>query len=286
MTTGIAEKHNEIGFSGSEDSVSRYLREIRQFPLLSAQEEKTLALRCGAGDEEAIRTMVNSNLRLVVSVAKEYADRGVPLLDLIQEGSIGLIAAARKFDAAVDTRFSTYATKWIRHAVNRFVMEHSGVIRIPRHTAERIRTLLQSQKTLQQTGITPTVEQIAAHSGIPEDKARELLGLLPEVCSLDADDQDAALQLLIENVQAPEPQEMLIRQEMKNHLDALLAQLTQRQQQVLRLRFGMEDGVCHTLESIGKHLGISKARVRQIEQQAVAKLQKLGAGLGLEDFLE
>ena len=286
MTTGIAEKHNHISFSGSEDSVNQYLQEIRQFPLLNAQEEKELALRCAAGDEDAIRTMVNSNLRLVVSVAKEYAGRGVPLLDLIQEGSIALIAAARKFDAAMDIRFSTYATKWIRHAVYQFVMEYSGVIRIPRHTAERIRALLRSQKALQQNDLTPTIEQIAEHSGIPEEKARELMHFLPEVCSLDAEDQDVALQLLIENVQASQPQEMLIRQEMRNRLESLLAELTPRQQQVLRLRFGMEDGICHTLESIGNYFGISKARARQIEQQAVAKLKKLGAGLGLEDFLE
>ena len=289
MSTAILEKENDMPLSAGEEDVSQYLREIRQFPRLSPEEEKALAKRCAAGDEDAIRAMVNSNLRLVVSVAREYAGRGAPLLDLIQEGSIGLIAAARKFDYTLDYRFSTYATKWIRQGVSRCVMEHAGLIRVPRHTAERIRKLLRAQRDLQQqTGEAPTVEQLAHYSGIPVGKAQELLALLPEVCSLDAPagEEDGTLQLMLENMQAPQPQEELIRQEMKQHLEALLSMLPDRQQQVLRLRFGIEDGVCHTLEQIGQLLGVSKERARQIEHQAVDKLQKLGAGLGLEDFLE
>lgn len=287
MSTALLENNQDI--RSSEDDVRQYLRDIRQYPRLSPQEERELAKRCAAGDEEAIRTMVNSNLRLVVSVAKEYVGRGAPLLDMIQEGSIGLLAAARKFDYTLEYRFSTYATKWIRQGVSRCVMEHAGLIRVPRHTAERIKKLLKTQRELQaREGVQPTLEQIALHSGIPVKKAEELLNLLPEVCSLDAPagEEDGTLQLLLENLHSPQPHEELVRQEMKRTLESLLGMLPPRQQQVLRLRFGLEDGEYYTQEKIGQHLGISKERVRQIERQAVEKLQKLSAGLGLEEFLE
>lgn len=287
MSTALLENNQDL--RSSEDDVRQYLQDIRQYPRLSLQQEKELAKRCAAGDEEAIRTMVNSNLRLVVSVAKEYVGRGAPLLDMIQEGSIGLLTAARKFDYTLDYRFSTYATKWIRQGVSRCVMEHAGLIRVPRHTAERIKKLLKAQRKLQaDEGVQPTLEQIALHSGIPVKKAEELLSLLPEVCSLDAPagEEDGTLQLLLENLHSPQPHEELVRQEMKRTLESLLGMLPPRQQQVLRLRFGMEDGEYYTQEKIGQHLGISKERVRQIERQAVEKLQKLSAGLGLEEFLE
>ena len=273
-----------------EDEVSDYLRQIRSFPRLTAEEERSLARRCAEGDEDAIRTMVNSNLRLVVSVAREYAGRGIPLLDLIQEGSIGLLAAARKFDYTLDYRFSTYATKWIRQGITRCIMNHAGLIRVPAHTAERIRVLMTSRAMLQQqSGTEPTVAQIAGHSGIPEKKAQELLALLPQVSSLDApvgSDEESTLQLLLQDMTAPQPQEELVRRELKQTMDSLLAMLDERQQQVLRLHFGMDDGVCRSLEEIGGLLGVSKERARQIERQAMDKLQKLGTGLGLEDFLE
>ncbi len=273
--------------SGEED-VRQYMQEIRRFPRLSAGEERALAKRCAQGDEEAIRTMVNSNLRLVVSVAREYAGRGVPLLDMIQEGSIGLLTAAKKFDYTLDYRFSTYATKWIRQGVTRCIMNHAGTIRVPRHTLERMRKLLLARSALEQElGCAPSAALLAQRSGIPEKKVRELLRLLPEVYSLDAPigDEDGTLGLLLEDVQTPQPQEELVRRELKNILDTLLGMLTVRQQQVLRLRFGMEDDCCHSLEEIGKLLGISKERARQIEHEATSRLQKLGAGLGLEDFL-
>lgn len=287
MSTALLENNQDM--RSSEDDVRQYLRDIRQYPRLSLQEEKELAKRCAAGDEEAIRTMVNSNLRLVVSVAKEYMGRGAPLLDMIQEGSIGLLAAARKFDYTLDYRFSTYATKWIRQGVGRCVMEHAGLIRVPRHTADRIKKLLKVQRELQADGGSqPTLEQIALHSGIALEKAEELMGLLPEVCSLDAPagEDDGTLQLMLEDLQSPQPHEELVRQEMKRTLESLLGMLPPRQQQVLRLRFGMEDGEYYTQERIGQYLGISKERARQIERQAVEKLQKLSAGLGLEEFLE
>ena len=258
--------------SSGEDDVRQYLNEIRQFPRLSVEEERSLAQRCAMGDEEAIRMMVNSNLRLVVSVAREYAGRGVPLLDLIQEGSIGLLVAARKFDHTLEYRFSTYATKWIRQGVTRCLMNHAGLIRVP----------------LQENGVEPTAAEISQRSGIPVDKVGKLLQLMPEVCSLDANagEEETLLRSLLEDVHAPQPQEKLIREELSHTMEYLLSTLTERQQQVVRLRFGMTDGVCHSLDEIGTILGISKERARQIERQSMINLKKSGAGLGLEDFLE
>ena len=287
MTAMLLEQ-NEI--SAGEDEVRRYLMEIRQFPRLTPEQERQLAMECAKGDEDAIRSMVNSNLRLVVSVAKEYAGRGVPLLDLIQEGSIGLLVAARKFDYTMDCRFSTYATKWIRQGITRCILNHAGLIRVPVHTMERMRKLLAVRAALmQQTGQMPDAAQIAQHCDIPQQKVTELLALLPEVCSLDApagDDQESALGMLLEDVHAPQPQEELVRRELSHIMDKLLSMLPQRQKQLLRLRFGMEDGQCRSLEQIGQILGVSKERARQIEKQAMEKLQKLGASLGLEDFLQ
>ena len=290
MSTVLFDKTADMSRSGSEDGVHGYLRQIRQFPLLKPEEELALAKRCAQGDEEAIRTMVNSNLRLVASVAREYTGRGVPLLDLIQEGSIGLIIAAKKFDYTLEYRFSTYATKWIRCSISRYILNHAGMIRVPRHTAELIHRLMEAYGVLQQErGCPPTTEEAARYCGISVKKAEEMLRLIPEVCSLDAPagaEEDATLRMLLEDVQTPQPQEMLIRQELKQLLDELMGALTERQQQILRLYFGMDDGVCHTFEQIGQLLGISKERARQVQRQAVDKLQRLGADLGLEEFLK
>lgn len=289
MTGALLENKNTVPIS-PEDDVHQYLREIRSYPLLTPQQERQLAMDCARGDEEAIRTLVNSNLRLVVSIAREYAGRGVPLLDLVQEGSIGLLAAAKKFDYTMDCRFSTYATKWIQQGINRCVLNHAGLIRVPRHTMERMRKLLAARAAVrQEEGREPTMEELSLRSGISAGKAQELMGLLPQVYSLDAPAGDAendSLQLLLEDIQAPQPHEELVRRELKHTMDSLLGMLNDRQQQVLRMHFGMEDGICHSLEEIGSVLGVSKERARQIERQAMDKLQKLGAGLGLEDFLE
>ena len=273
--------------SAGEDDMRQYLSEIRRFPRLTAQEERDLARRCAEGDQEAIRRMVSSNLRLVVSVAREYAGRGVPLLDLIQEGSIGLLAAAKKFDYTLDYRFSTYATKWIRQGVTRCILNHGQLIRVPLHTAERMRKIEQARSRLRQaSGEEPSEEEIAAACDLPAAKVRQLMQLAPETCSLDAPTgDDGTLAVLLEDLQAPQPQEELIREELNVTMDKLLGMLNQRQSQVLRLHFGMADGACHSLEEIGVMLSISKERVRQIEKQAMDKLQKLGASLGLEDFL-
>ena len=288
--TETTQKDTAIPVPKDEDDIRQYLREIREIPRLTPEEERELARRCAQGDEEAIRKMVNANLRLVVSVAKEYSGRGVPLMDLIQEGSIGLLAAARKFDYTRDLRFSTYATKWIRQGVTRCLLNHAGAIRVPVHTAERMRKVQAAQAVLrQEQGTEPTAEEIAARVDMPREKVAELLQLSPDVCSLDVpvgDEDKSSFGNLLEDLEAPQPQEELVRKELNDAIDRLLSNLTQRQQTILRLHFGMEDGVCHSLEEIGQKLGISKERVRQVEKQAMDKLQAMGTSMGLEDFLE
>lgn len=286
MTATVLEKQNSVPM---EDDMGQYLREIGRFPLLTPEQEVEIAKGCAAGDPSAIRTMVNSNLRLVVSIAREYIGRGIPLPDLIQEGSIGLLIAAQKFDYTMQCRFSTYATKWIRQSITRYLLNHAGVIRVPRQTMEKMRKVLAVKaKLLQQSGQDPTVEEIAEQCGETPEKVKKLLELVPEICSLDApagENDESALQMLLEDIHAPQPQEELVRREMTRILNEMLSVLEPRQQQVLRLRYGMEDGVCHTLSQIGTILDISKERARQVERQALDKLHRIGLDRGLEDFL-
>lgn len=271
-----------------EENMSAFLREIRQIPLLTAQQEHALAVRCAQGDEEAIRLLVQANLRLVVSVAKEYAGRGVSVLDLIQEGCIGLLAAAQKYDYTRDCRFATYATLWIRQGITRCLENQSDMIRVPAYTAELLRKIRTAQSTLRQTNDTePTTAEIADFCGMETEKVHKLLQLRTQTVSLDAPiDENDPIGVLLEDEHSAQPQELLVRQALTETMEKLLSMLTERQAQILRLHYGMDDGVCRSLEQIGAQLGISKERARQIEKQAMDRLKQLGADFGLEDFLE
>ena len=282
MTSLLAEN---LGITSEED-LRQFMEEIGQFPRLSPREELELARRCASGDEEAIRQMVSANLRLVVSVAREYAGKGVPLMDLIQEGSIGLLAAAKRFDYTLEYRFSTYATKWIRQGVIRCLTEHGNMIRVPAYTADRLRRIRAAEVALRQEhGREPTLAELAQRCQLSQEKLLSLLRLRPETCSLDAPVRKGETGLILEDTVSLQPQEALVRQELDRTMEKLLGMLSDRQRQVLRLHFGMEDGVCHSLEQISNLLNISKERVRQIERQAMEKLKIMGADMGLEDFL-
>lgn len=289
MMTDLLTTENAAPVAAGEDDVRQYLNEIRRYPRLTPEQERNLARRCAEGDEEAIRQMVNSNLRLVVSIAREYAGRGVPLMDLIQEGSIGLLVAAKKFDYTREFRFSTYATKWIRQGVSRYLLNHGELIRVPAHTAERIRKIARMRSRLiQEQGCEPEEDALAQACDLSVAKLRQLMQLHPEICSLDAPigEDEGTVGTLLKDERAPQPYEALVREELNKTVDDLLHMLNDRQREVLQLHFGLEGDRCLSLEEIGKKLGISKERARQIQRQAIEKLQKLGASMGLEDYLE
>lgn len=251
----------------AESSLQQYLQEVRQFPLLHPEEERALAIRCTQGDLDAMRQMVNCNLRLVVSIAREYQGKGVPLMDLIQEGNIGLLIAVQKFDYQREVRFSTYATKWIRQGITRCLMNHAGIIRVPAHTSERMRRVMAARNQYrQETGEEPSLEQLSQATQLPAARVAQLLKLIPETCSLDAptgEETEGTLGQLLADPNAQKPESELVREQLSQALSRLLDGLTPRQQQILRLHYGLEDDTCHSLEEIARRLGISKERVRR-----------------------
>lgn len=270
-----------------EENIDLFLREVRAYPLLTEQQELELARRCASGDEDAVRAMVSANLRLVVAIAKRYYNGSVPLLDMIQEGAIGLLTAARKFDFTRKVRFSTYAAKWIRQGIMRYIMDNCDPIRVPAHTADLIRRVILVRDELsQQLRREPELSQIAERMGLPEEKVFQLLQMQRKTFSLEAQYSDEEVESTVEDLQTPQPLETLVREELVRTMDRLLSMLEPRQQQILRLHFGMDGGKGHSLEEIGTMLGISKERARQIEKQAMQRLKALGADMGLEDFLE
>ena len=260
-----------------EDPVRMYLKEIGKVPLLSAEEEIELAKRMADGDEEAKKRLAEANLRLVVSIAKRYVGRGMLFLDLIQEGNLGLIKAVEKFDYQKGFKFSTYATWWIRQAITRAIADQARTIRIPVHMVETINKLIRvSRQLLQELGREPTPEEIAAELDMPVDRVREILKISQEPVSLEApigEEEDSHLGDFIQDDNVPVPAEAAAQTLLKEQLDEVLSTLTEREQKVLRLRFGMSDGRARTLEEVGKEFDVTRERIRQIEAKASFVIQ-------------
>lgn len=274
----------------SEDSVRMYLREIGQYPLLSPAEEVSLAKRIERGDKSAKRRLAEANLRLVVSIAKKYIGRGLSLLDLIQEGNLGLQRAVEKFDYKKGFKFSTYATWWIRQAITRAIADQARTIRIPVHMVETINRYMRTQRELQQElGREPTNEELAAKLGVDTDKLEHITRISQETVSLESpvgDEGDSTLGEFIEDKQAMSPEEQAIYQLMKGHVNESLVILTPREQKILRMRFGLDEGArTHTLEEVGKEFGVTRERIRQIEAKALQKLKKHEEASKLKDYL-
>ena len=273
-----------------DDPVRMYLKEIGRVPLLSADEEITLAKRMEAGDEEAQKELAEANLRLVVSIAKRYVGRGMLFLDLIQEGNLGLIKAVEKFDYNKGYKFSTYATWWIRQAITRAIADQARTIRIPVHMVETINKLIRvSRQLLQQLGREPSPEEIAEAMEISVERVREIMKIAQEPVSLETpigEEEDSHLGDFIEDQDAPAPAEAASFMLLKEQLEEVLDTLTEREERVLRLRFGLDDGRARTLEEVGQNFGVTRERIRQIEAKALRKLRHPSRSRKLKDFLD
>lgn len=273
-----------------DDPVRMYLKEIGKVPLLSAEEEIELAKRMELGDEEAKKKLCEANLRLVVSIAKRYVGRGMLFLDLIQEGNLGLIKAVDKFDWRKGYKFSTYATWWIRQAITRSIADQARTIRIPVHMVETINKLIRiSRQLLQELGREPTPEEIAAEMDISVEKVREILKIAQEPVSLETpigEEEDSHLGDFIPDDDVPAPAEAAAFSMLKEQLVEVLGTLTEREQKVLKLRFGLEDGRARTLEEVGKQFDVTRERIRQIEAKALRKLRHPSRSKKLKDYLE
>ena len=273
-----------------EDPVRMYLKEIGKVPLLSAEEEIELAKRMELGDQEAKKRLAEANLRLVVSIAKRYVGRGLLFLDLIQEGNLGLIKAVEKFDYRKGYKFSTYATWWIRQAITRAIADQARTIRIPVHMVETINKLIRvSRQLLQELGREPTPEEIAAEMNMPVERVREILKISQEPVSLETpigEEEDSHLGDFIQDDNVPVPADAAAFTLLKEQLEEVLGTLTEREQKVLTLRFGLEDGRARTLEEVGKEFNVTRERIRQIEAKALRKLRHPSRSRKLKDYLE
>ena len=273
-----------------EDPVRMYLKEIGKVPLLTADEEVDLAKRMADGDEDAKKRLAEANLRLVVSIAKRYVGRGMLFLDLIQEGNLGLIKAVEKFDYHKGFKFSTYATWWIRQAITRAIADQARTIRIPVHMVETINKLIRvSRQLLQELGREPTPEEIAEELDMPVERVREILKISQEPVSLETpigEEEDSHLGDFIQDDNVPVPAEAAAQTLLKEQLDEVLDTLTEREQKVLRLRFGMDDGRARTLEEVGKEFDVTRERIRQIEAKALRKLRHPSRSRKLRDYLD
>jgi RNA polymerase primary sigma factor len=275
----------------ADDSVRLYLREIGKIPLLNAEEELALANRVVAGDKEAKDQMAEANMRLVVSIAKRYVGRGLDLLDLIQEGNTGLLRAVEKFDPDKGFKFSTYATWWIRQAITRAIADQARTIRIPVHMVETINKLLRTQRRLtQEYNREPTNAEIAKEMEIDEAKVEHIMKIKQDISSLDAsirdDEEESVLADFIEDEDTITPEESATGQLLKEQVKDMLSALTEREQKILKLRFGLEDGKQHTLEEVGQEFSVTRERIRQIEAKALAKLRKHKDARKLHDYIK
>ena len=273
-----------------EDPVRMYLKEIGKVPLLSAEEEIDLAQRMEEGDESAKKRLAEANLRLVVSIAKRYVGRGMLFLDLIQEGNLGLIKAVEKFDYRKGYKFSTYATWWIRQAITRAIADQARTIRIPVHMVETINKLIRvSRQLLQELGREPTPEQIAEEMNMSVERVREILKISQEPVSLETpigEEEDSHLGDFIQDDNVPVPADAAAFTMLKEQLEEVLSTLTEREQKVLRLRFGLDDGRARTLEEVGKEFNVTRERIRQIEAKALRKLRHPSRSRKLKDYLD
>ena len=273
-----------------EDPVRMYLKEIGKVPLLSAEEEIELAKRMENGDQEAKKRLAEANLRLVVSIAKRYVGRGMLFLDLIQEGNLGLIKAVEKLDYRKGYKFSTYATWWIRQAITRAIADQARTIRIPVHMVETINKLIRvSRQLLQELGREPTPEEISEEMGMPVDRVREILKISQEPVSLETpigEEEDSHLGDFIQDDNVPVPAEAASFTLLREQLVEVLGTLTEREQKVLRLRFGLDDGRARTLEEVGKEFNVTRERIRQIEAKALRKLRHPSRSRKLKDYLD
>jgi RNA polymerase primary sigma factor len=276
----------------SDDSVRLYLREIGKIPLLNAEEELALAQKVVAGDKKAKDKMAEANMRLVVSIAKRYSGRGLDFLDLIQEGNTGLLRAVEKFDPDKGFKFSTYATWWIRQAITRAIADQARTIRIPVHMVETINKLLRTQRRMtQELNREPTIEELAKELEMEPDKVEYVIKIKQDITSLDAgvgrdgEEEDSTLAEFIEDEDTETPEQSATSQLLKEQVQAVLSTLSEREQKIVKMRFGLENGKSHTLEEVGQEFAVTRERIRQIEAKALAKLRKHKDAKKLHEYL-